>query len=124
MKLDDVRLLVLWLIYFIYMVIGALLFSQLEYENENEQRRYFTALMARIGKEHNLSAEVMSTLSHAHDDACSKGIQFHGPSSNKWDFAGSFYFVGTVITTIGKLSFKIQNYCKFTVYSPGNWQCE
>lgn len=102
MKEEDKKLIVLWIIYFVYMVIGAVLFSELEYENENEQIRYFTALMSRIQKEHNLSDTVMDTLSFTHDDACSKGIRFQGPFSNKWDFAGSFYFVGTVITTIGE----------------------
>lgn len=102
MKEDEVRLIILWVIYFIYMVFGALLFSKLEYENENNERRYLTALMSTIRNQHNLSESVMDILSFAHDSACSKGILLHGPASNKWDFAGSFYFVGTVITTIGE----------------------
>lgn len=107
------KLLLLWLLYLVYMILGALTFMKLEHENEKTIVDHFNKLFQEFNATKNVSDALMNDLSNLFREAFSMGIDPYNPHyQSKWDFAGSFYFVGTVLTTIGKCnrSFTTQVY--------------
>ena len=100
MKEDTLQLLILTLILLFYMVIGAGVFNALELSNEMTLQTHYYSIFESFAKRHNLSSTALSALLTAQKEACLLGVTLD--QHDKWDFAGSFYFSGTVITTIGK----------------------
>ena len=88
-----------------YLVIGALIFQLLESDNEKELRKRYSDLFRDLEKDYNLTTTLMKEIERVHEEAC--GIGLVNPVSEKWSFAGSFYFAGTVLTTIGKINTNI-----------------
>ena len=100
MKEDTLQLLVLTLVLLLYMAVGAGVFSALELSNEVKLRKYYYSIFESFAKKNNLSSSALSSLLTSQKEACLLGVSLD--QHNKWDFAGSFYFTGTVITTIGR----------------------
>ena len=107
MKEDTLQLLILTFLLLVYMVIGAGVFSALELSNEMSLKRYYYSIFESFAKKHNLSESALSVLLSSQKEACMLGVALD--QHNKWDFAGSFYFTGTVITTIGKYNIDLYN---------------
>ncbi|XP_066915487.1 uncharacterized protein [Clytia hemisphaerica] len=82
-----------------YLVIGALIFQLLESDNEKELRKKYYELFRDLKRNYNLTKTLMKEIMRVHKEACSIGLM--NQASDKWSFAGSFYFAGTVLTTIG-----------------------
>ena len=101
MNEDTLQLLILTALLLLYMIIGAGVFSVLELENEARLKQHYYSIFDEFAKRNNLSSTALSTLLSSQKDACMLGVNVG--QYNKWDFTGSFYFTGTVITTIGKL---------------------
>ena len=87
------------------MTIGAGVFSSLELSNETRLKAYYYSIFESFAKKHNLSSSALSALLTSQNEACMLGVTLD--QHNKWDFAGSFYFTGTVITTIGKYEINV-----------------
>ena len=100
MKEDTIQLLVLTTLLLLYMIIGAGIFSALEQQNEEKLKTYYKDVFYTFAKDNNLSSSAITHLLKSHREACLLGVGIN--QINKWDFTGSFYFTGTVITTIGK----------------------
>lgn len=91
--------------YFVYILMGAIIFQALESKNElferqsmHEERRLFQAKF-------NISdADMDEFLAKVED------IVDHGFNKNwveRWSLMGSLFFAGTVVTTIGEFSFSV-----------------
>lgn len=107
LKEDNARFLLLALVLVLYMVFGALVFQQLEEENETRERarfhRDFDATLAKLEGEvraGNVSLARVEALLYVWGNMTSEGHAEGG--RRRWDFAGSFHFAYTVVSTIGE----------------------
>ena len=98
---DNARFILLAVVMTIYMVVGAGLFMWLERDNEITQRTHYYEILNEF-KQNNPDVNMTSLerLLDMHVDAATSGIL--DDQRPRWDFAGSFYFVGTVVSTIGE----------------------
>jgi hypothetical protein len=109
MKKQNARTLILIASTIVYLLVGAAVFQALESANEIAEMQLLQAEEFAIRTRINISAEeyqriannVIRSIPHK------AGVQ--------WKFTGSFYFVTTVITTIGK-------FCS-CVYPPTEYNC-
>ncbi|XP_033844489.1 potassium channel subfamily K member 16-like [Periophthalmus magnuspinnatus] len=95
---------ILALAYFTYLLVGAAIFQILEREAESNNRHHF-----QLEKLHFLTnytcldgpalEKFVQVILHAWE----KGVNPSGNSTNpsNWDYSSSFFFAGTVVTTIG-----------------------
>ncbi|XP_047467431.1 potassium channel subfamily K member 16-like [Mugil cephalus] len=92
------------LAYFTYLLVGAIVFQILERDAESNSRNHF-----QLEKLHFLSnytcldGPALEKFVQVILDAWEKGVNPSGNSTNpsNWDFSSSFFFAGTVVTTIG-----------------------
>lgn len=90
-----------------YMVMGALVFTAMEEDNERKEREAYiekynstlTKLKEDIGNK-NVSLARVEELLYVWGNMTDDGYKLKGRPL--WDFAGSFHFVYTVVSTIGK----------------------
>lgn len=83
------------------MLAGATVFMFLEKDNETkEKEEYETHLQSFYDKYPSVNKSDLEALLKIHSEAESAG--FVGNKRPRWDFSGSFYFVGTVVSTIGR----------------------
>ncbi|CAN2387540.1 Ion channel [Pristimantis euphronides] len=90
--------------YFLYLFIGAMMFQLLEKQAEANSRDKFH--LAKLGFLQNytcLDAGAIEQFVQIMMEAWGKGLNPKGNATNpsNWDFSNSFFFAGTVITTIG-----------------------
>jgi len=98
MKKQNVRTLLLIASTFAYLLVGAAVFNALESAFEETEREELEAEEERLRTKYNMSGEdfdvirqnVVKSIPHK------AGVQ--------WKFDGAFFFVTTVITTIGQIS--------------------
>uniref|UniRef100_A0A1I8H559 Potassium channel subfamily K member 13 n=1 Tax=Macrostomum lignano TaxID=282301 RepID=A0A1I8H559_9PLAT len=100
-RADNARFLLLAVLMLVYMLAGAAVFMAIEGPREQaEKAKYFKFAQdfrARYAAVLNLS-ELDDYLS-LHADAFTSG--YLTDRRPRWDYSGSFYFVGTVVSTIG-----------------------
>jgi len=104
MKVDTLYIWILFTVILLFMIFGACIFNYLESDNEAKLKIEYYALFERFQTEHNISDEVIKTFLDVHLKASKLGVPCDGvPCDNvyKWDFIGSFFFSGTILTTIG-----------------------
>uniref|UniRef100_A0A665UYD9 Potassium two pore domain channel subfamily K member 16 n=1 Tax=Echeneis naucrates TaxID=173247 RepID=A0A665UYD9_ECHNA len=93
---------ILTLAHFMYLLVGAIIFQILEREAESNSRNHFQLeklnFLANYTCLDGPALEKFVIL-----DAWEKGVNPSGNSTNpsNWDFSSSFFFAGTVVTTIG-----------------------
>ncbi|KAM4042917.1 potassium channel subfamily K member 16 [Anomaloglossus baeobatrachus] len=90
--------------YFMYLFMGAMMFQLLEKPAEASSRDKFQ--LAKLGFLQNytcLDAGAIEQFVQIIMEAWDKGLNPKGNATNpsNWDFSNSFFFAGTVITTIG-----------------------
>ncbi|XP_068135746.1 potassium channel subfamily K member 16 [Hyperolius riggenbachi] len=90
--------------YFMYLFLGAMMFQILEKEAEANSRDKFQ--LAKLGFLQNytcLDVAAIEQFVQIITEAWEKGLNPKGNATNpsNWDFSNSFFFAGTVITTIG-----------------------
>lgn len=64
------------------------------------RQQYYHVLKMFLKNNPSVNTTELETLLQHHGDATASGILME--KRPRWDFAGSFYFVGTVVSTIGQ----------------------
>lgn len=107
LKVDNARFLLLALLLVLYMLLGALVFEACEEETERRERNdyisRYTASLAQLSVDiatQNVSLSQVEDLLYIWGNMTDAGHKLEG--RRLWDFAGSFHFVYTVVSTIGE----------------------
>ncbi|KAM4694179.1 potassium channel subfamily K member 16 [Discoglossus pictus] len=90
--------------YFLYLFLGAMIFQLLEKPAEATSRDQFQLAKLRFLQNYTcLDVRAIEQFVQIIMEAWEKGLNPKGNSTNpsNWDFSSSFFFAGTVITTIG-----------------------
>ncbi|XP_040207771.1 potassium channel subfamily K member 16 [Rana temporaria] len=90
--------------YFVYLFVGAMMFQILEKQAEaNSRDKFQLAKLSFLQNYTCLDAGAIEQFVQIITEAWEKGLNPKGNASNpsNWDFSNSFFFAGTVITTIG-----------------------
>ncbi|XP_076766103.1 potassium channel subfamily K member 13-like [Xylocopa sonorina] len=99
---DNARFILLFIVLAIYMLAGAALFQRLEADLEVRQAaefwRVYHTFRRHYVKNGPIAFQRLDELLYAYGNASSSGII---NKSRRWDFPGSFHFVGTIVSTIG-----------------------
>ena len=104
-KEDNARFVLLILFLVTYILVGAMIFSAVERETEFKERTKYNDFYANFVETYitngsALNESSLKKLLEEYSYANTKGItDDHRP---RWDFPGAFYFVSTVVSTIGK----------------------
>uniref|UniRef100_UPI00398EC506 potassium channel subfamily K member 13-like n=1 Tax=Pristiophorus japonicus TaxID=55135 RepID=UPI00398EC506 len=97
---DNARFALLALCILLYLVCGAAVFSAVERPGEVRAQRAWSRRLHTFGRSHNLSRGELGAFLRDYERANAAGIRAE-PLRPRWDFTGAFYFVGTVVSTIG-----------------------
>ncbi|KAF7649938.1 hypothetical protein LDENG_00133740 [Lucifuga dentata] len=87
-----------------YLLVGAAIFQRLEREAESNNRNHFQLEKLHFLTNYTcLDKPALEKFVQVILDAWEKGVNPSGNSTNpsNWDFSSSFFFAGTVVTTIG-----------------------
>ncbi|CAK9830363.1 Potassium channel subfamily K member 13 [Anthophora retusa] len=99
---DNARFILLFIVLAAYMLAGAALFQRLEADLETQQAAEFWRVYHTFRRHHLQNGPValqrLDELLYAYGNASSSGII---NKNRRWDFPGSFHFVGTIVSTIG-----------------------
>ncbi|KAK2104596.1 hypothetical protein P7K49_018452 [Saguinus oedipus] len=98
---DNARFLLLAALIVLYLLGGAAVFSALELAHERQAKQRWEERLANFSRGHNLSRDELRGFLRHYEEATRAGIRVDN-ARPRWDFAGAFYFVGTVVSTIGK----------------------
>ncbi|RWS27239.1 hypothetical protein B4U80_01739 [Leptotrombidium deliense] len=97
---ENARFLLLAIVLLLYMLFGATIFHLLEKDEEITSRnKYKNVYKKFIEKYTNVNITELHHLLNEYANATSSGLI---GKRSRWDFSGSFYFVGTVVSTIGE----------------------
>lgn len=97
---DTARFLLLAALLVLYLLGGAAVFSALERAHERQARQRWEERLAGFGRRHHLSRDELRGFLRHFEEAAEAGVRVDG-ARPRWDFPGAFYFVGTVVSTIG-----------------------
>ncbi|KAM9801637.1 potassium channel subfamily K member 13 [Neosynchiropus ocellatus] len=97
---DTVTFFLLGFLIAFYMLAGAAVFSALERSAELQAHRLWKKRLRDFSQDFNISSEYLKSLLHHYEEARTAGIRTE-PGRALWDIPGAFYFVGTVVSTIG-----------------------
>ncbi|XP_029903308.1 potassium channel, subfamily K, member 13 [Myripristis murdjan] len=97
---DNARFLLLALFIIIYLLCGAAVFSALEQPKEREAKERWAQRFEHFSQKYNLSKKDLNNFLRNYEEANVAGIRVDNVRP-RWDFPGAFYFVGTVVSTIG-----------------------
>ncbi|XP_071646628.1 potassium channel subfamily K member 13-like [Temnothorax longispinosus] len=99
---DNARIILLAVVLAAYMLAGAALFQRLESDLEIRQATEFWRVYHAFRRHHlrgsPLAVQRLHELLYAYGNASATGII---NKRRRWDFSGSFHFVGTIVSTIG-----------------------
>lgn len=98
---DNARFLLLAALIVLYLLGGAAVFSALELAHERQAKQRWEERLANFSRRHNLSRDELRGFLRHYEEATEAGIRVAN-ARPRWDFTGAFYFVGTVVSTIGK----------------------
>lgn len=99
---DNARFLLLALFIIIYLLCGAAVFSALEHPMEREAKERWAQRFEIFRQKYNLSKKELNNFLRSYEEANVAGIRVDAIRP-RWDFPGAFYFVGTVVSTIGEM---------------------
>lgn len=92
-------------LFLVYLLFGAAVFQTIESGAEHREIHHFDKVQKNMKEKYNISDEEMSNffteISKAIDDG------YFDVAYDRWSFAGSLFFTGTVVTTIGEYKFVI-----------------
>lgn len=97
---DNARFILLFILMIFYTLCGAGLFMLLERDNEiAEKDKYYRRYRKFLEDNPKVNQTDLDKLLRLHAEADRTGVL--KDKRPRWDFAGAFYFVGTVVSTIG-----------------------
>uniref|UniRef100_A0A8C3YEX4 Potassium two pore domain channel subfamily K member 13 n=1 Tax=Catagonus wagneri TaxID=51154 RepID=A0A8C3YEX4_9CETA len=97
---DNARFLLLAALIVLYLLGGAAVFSALELAHERQAKQRWEERLANFSRRHNLTRDELRGFLRHYEEATEAGIRVDNVRQ-RWDFTGAFYFVGTVVSTIG-----------------------
>ncbi|XP_077596998.1 potassium channel subfamily K member 13 [Stigmatopora nigra] len=97
---DNARFFLLAALILLYLVCGAAIFSALERPFELRARRLWTRQLANFTQRYGVDPAALRGLLRHYEDANGAGVRVDALRP-RWDFSGAFYFVATVVSTIG-----------------------
>ncbi|KAJ8289000.1 hypothetical protein COCON_G00016590 [Conger conger] len=97
---DNARFLMLALLIILYLLCGAAVFSALEHPKEKQAKEKWAQRFEHFSNKYNLSRDDLEKFLRFYEEANVAGIRVD-TTRPRWDFTGAFYFVGTVVSTIG-----------------------
>ncbi|KAL2095311.1 hypothetical protein ACEWY4_010030 [Coilia grayii] len=100
MNEDNARFGLLAALILVYLLCGAAVFSALERPSELRARRRWEEQLENFTRQHDISLDALHVLLRQYEEANVAGIRVDALRP-RWDFSGAFYFVGTVVSTIG-----------------------
>lgn len=83
------------------MLAGAAIFSSLERPAELLALKLWETRLKDFSQGHNITVKDLKSLLSHYEEARTAGIRTEKGRA-LWDIPGAFYFVGTVVSTIGK----------------------
>lgn len=110
---DNARFLLLALLIILYLLCGAAVFSALEQPKEKQAKEKWAQRFEHFTSKHNLSRGDLEKFLRFYEEANLAGVRVDALRP-RWDFTGAFYFVGTVVSTIGNVvCFQIKSLKRF-----------
>nr|XP_019941201.1 PREDICTED: potassium channel subfamily K member 13-like [Paralichthys olivaceus] len=100
MNEDNARFCLLAGLILLYLLCGAAIFSALEHPFELRARRLWKHQLDNFTQRYRVNLGALHTLLRQYEEANGAGIRVD-TLRPRWDFSGAFYFVGTVVSTIG-----------------------
>ncbi|XP_076129047.1 potassium channel, subfamily K, member 13-like [Alosa pseudoharengus] len=97
---DNARFLLLAVLIVIYLLCGAAVFSALEHPKEKLAKERWVQRFEHFSQKYNLSKKELGNFLRKYEEANVAGIRVD-TTRPRWDFTGAFYFVCTVVSTIG-----------------------
>ncbi|XP_050807877.1 potassium channel subfamily K member 12 [Gopherus flavomarginatus] len=97
---DNGRFLLLAVLIAVYLAAGATVFSALERPSEVEAQHRWSRTLQNFSQIFNISMPELRDFLRSYEAAMAAGIRADALRP-RWDFTGAFYFVGTVVSTIG-----------------------
>ncbi|KAM3869278.1 potassium channel subfamily K member 13 [Diretmus argenteus] len=97
---DNARFCLLAGLILLYLLCGAAIFSALEHPFELRARRLWKQQLDNFTQRYRVNLGALHTLLRQYEEANGAGIRVDALRP-RWDFSGAFYFVGTVVSTIG-----------------------
>ncbi|KAG5266674.1 hypothetical protein AALO_G00234850 [Alosa alosa] len=97
---DNGRFLLLAILIILYLLCGAAVFSAVERPSELQAHGRWNKALFNFSETFNISLQDLNALLRDYEAAIAAGIRVDSLRP-RWDFTGAFYFVGTVVSTIG-----------------------
>ncbi|XP_026080705.1 potassium channel subfamily K member 12 [Carassius auratus] len=97
---DNGRFLLLAVLIIVYLLCGAAVFSAIERPSEMRAHRRWNRTLLNFSDTFNISLQDLGALLKEYEAAIAAGVRVDALRP-RWDFTGAFYFVGTVVSTIG-----------------------
>ena len=87
-------------LFLVYLLFGAAVFQTIESGAEHKEIHHFDKVQQQMREKYNISDAEMNHLFEEISKAIDDG--YFDVGYDRWSFAGSLFFSGTVVTTIGK----------------------
>ena len=97
---ENSRFLLLALVLLLYMIFGALVFHLLERDNEQKNRQKYKNIIDNFQLKYRrlINESDLIELLDAYANGSAYGVT---GATERWHLSGAFYFVATVVSTIG-----------------------
>lgn len=98
---DNGRFVLLAILIILYLLCGAAVFSAIERPSELRAHGRWNGTLLNFSETFNISLQELNSFLREYEAAIAAGIRADALRP-RWDFTGAFYFVGTVVSTIGE----------------------